>query len=462
MKTNNLILKISFLVLISTIIISCQKVVYEKFAENDSYWAKTETINSLPALCSNLDVDIAIIGGGYTGLSAAYHLAKMNPDLKIVVFEAKTLGSGASGRNGGMVLPSLLDEYSDNETFKWTYDLSVENMKFIDSLSKALNIDIDLVLDGYCETIYREDDVQEYEDYVDEANDAGIPLEFWDKQKTKEKLGTDLYFGAMFDPNGGSVHALKLVNLFKTAAENEGVIIYENSPITSFEEGETITLTVEANEIEYTVKAKNIVVATNAYTSKLGIFKNKIMPIHTQTAATEPLTQEQLEAINWKSRLPFYDSRIMLFHLVLTPDNRIIVGGGNVDYFFNNDIEYTGNIEKVSEMMREELVIMYPELEGVSFDYVWNGILGTTYDEVETVGVMGDDNNIFYGLAYNGHGVNQSILFGDVIAHLYAGKYHGWEDTEYYGYKLSNIPCEPFKFIGSNMFFKYWKWKDRQ
>jgi len=215
MKTNNLILKISFLVLISTIIISCQKVVYEKFAENDSYWAKTETINSLPALCSNLDVDIAIIGGGYTGLSAAYHLAKMNPDLKIVVFEAKTLGSGASGRNGGMVLPSLLDEYSDNETFKWTYDLSVENMKFIDSLSKALNIDIDLVLDGYCETIYREDDVQEYEDYVDEANDAGIPLEFWDKQKTKEKLGTDLYFGAMFDPNGGSIHALKLVNLFK-------------------------------------------------------------------------------------------------------------------------------------------------------------------------------------------------------------------------------------------------------
>jgi len=150
MKKINLISKICFLVLISTIIISCQKVVYQKFASNDSYWAKTETIRSLPALSSDLDIDIAIIGGGYTGLSSAYHLAKMNPDLKIVVFEAKTLGSGASGRNGGMVLTSLLDNYTDIETFKWTYDLSVENIKFIDSLSKALNINCDLVLNGYC------------------------------------------------------------------------------------------------------------------------------------------------------------------------------------------------------------------------------------------------------------------------------------------------------------------------
>lgn len=385
----------------------------------------------------------------------------MNPDLKIVVFEAKTLGSGASGRHGGMLLSSLLDEYEDEETLKWTYDLSVKNMQFIDSLSEALNIDCDLVLNGYCETIFREEDVQEYKDFVTEANQAGIPLEFWDKQKTKEKLGTDLYYGAMFDPNGGSVHAVKLIKLLKTAAENEGVTIYENSPVTSFDEGETIVLTVEAKGNSFKVEANDIVVATNAYTSKLGIFKNKIMPVHTQVAVTEPLTQEQLDAINWESRLPFYDSRIMLFHLVLTPDNRIVIGGGNVDTFWNNGLEYKGNISRVADMMLDELIIMYPELKGIKFEHVWNGILGTTYDEVATVGVMGDNKNIYYGLAYNGHGVNQSILFGDVIAHLYAGKYHGWEDTEYYGYKLSKIPPEPFKFVGSNMFFKYWKWKDR-
>ncbi len=458
---NKILINTVILIVISTILFSCQKVVFDKFVSNDSYWAKTETISSFPSLNSDLDVDIAIIGGGYTGLSAAYHLAKMNPDLKIVVFEAKTLGSGASGKNGGMVLTSLLDEYSDYETFKWTYDLSLKNIEFIDSLSKALNIDCDLVLDGYCETVFRQDDVQSYIDYVSEANKADIPLEFWDADKTAEQLGTDLYYGAMFDPNGGSVHPLKLVNLLKTAAQNQGVVIYENSPVISIEEGETITLYVEANEIEYTVKAKNIVVATNAYTSKLKIFKNKIMPVHTQVAATVPLTAEQLDAINKETWIPFYDSRIMLFHLVLTEDNRIVVGGGNVDYYFNNDIEYTGNIEKVSEMMLEELIIMYPQLNGITFEYIWNGILGVTYDEVETVGVMGEFENIYYGLAYNGHGVNQSILFGDVIAHLFEGKYNGWEDTEYFGYKLSRIPPEPFKYFGSNMMFKFWKWKDR-
>jgi len=461
MKKHFLLASMGAVVIISTFLISCEKLKIDKFANNDSFWAKSETIGVNPSLNADLKVDIAIIGGGYTGLSSAYHLAKMNPNLKIVVFEAKTIGSGASGRHGGMVLSSLLDEYSDLEIFKWTYDLSVNNMKFIDSLSKAMNMNCDLVLNGYCETIFREDDVTDYKEYVKDANQAGIPLEFWNKEKTKEKLGTDLYFGAMYDPNGGSVHAVKLVKLMKAAAEKQGVIVYENSLVVSFEEGKTIKLNVQANHSEYKVEANDIVVATNAYSSKLGIFKNKIMPVHTQVAVTEPLTPAQLESVNWESRLPFYDSRIMLFHLVLTPDNRIVVGGGNVNTYWNNGIEYKGNISKVADMMSDELIIMYPELKGIKFEYVWNGILGTTYDEVAIVGVMGDNKNIYYGLAYNGHGVNQSILFGDVIAHLYSGKYHGWEDSEYYGYDLSKIPPEPFKFVGSNLFFKYWKWKDR-
>jgi len=110
-------------------------------------------------------------------------------------------------------------------------------------------------------------------------------------------------------------------------------------------------------------------------------------------------------------------------------------------------------------MLLDDLVYIYPELKRIKFEYVWDGIIGITYDEVPTLGVMGKYNNIYYGLGYNGHGVNQSILSGNVIAHLYSGKYHGWEDTEYYGYELSNIPPEPFKFIGSNLLINYWKWK---
>ncbi|HRR18180.1 MAG TPA: FAD-dependent oxidoreductase [Ignavibacteriales bacterium] len=452
------IVTISLLIIISTFV-AYERVEISDFSNNNSYWVKSESLSVNPALNTNLKVDIAIIGGGYTGLSSAYHLAKMNPNLKIVVFEAKTLGSGASGRHGGMILPTLLDEYEDEKTFKLTYDLSVKNMHFIDSLSKAFNIDCNLVLNGYCETIYRKEDVQKYKDYVEEANKAGIPLEFWNKQKTQEKLGTGLYYGAIFDPNGGSVHAVKLIKLLKTAAESQGVIIYENSPVVSISEGKNIIITVETSGISYHVEAKDIVITTNAYTSKLGIFKNKIMPVHTQCAVTKPLTQSQLNVINWSSRLPFYDNRFLLFHLVLTPDNRIVIGGGNIDIYWNNGLKYKGNLAKVADMLLDELVYIYPELKGIKFEYVWDGIIGITYDEVPTLGVMGKYNNIYYGLGYNGHGVNQSILYGDVIAHLYSGKYHGWEDTEYYGYELSNIPPEPFKFIGSNLLINYWKWK---
>ncbi len=448
------------LIVVSVFINSCNEFDINEFDDNNSYWAKSESLNVTPSLKTDLKVDVAVIGGGYTGLSSAYHIAKTNPDLKVVVFEAKTLGNGSSGRHGGMLLPSLLVEYYDYETFKWNYDLSVANMKFIDSLSTTLNIDCDLVLNGYCETIYRKEYVQDYKLYIEEANEAGIPLEYWDKQKTKENLGMDSQYGAMFDPNGGSVHAIKLIKLLKTACENEGVIIYENSPVISFEEGKTIKLDIMTTNMQYSCEANDIVVATNAFSSKLGILKNKIMPIHTQVAATQQLTNSQIAAIKWNSRLPFYDSRIILFHLVLTPDNRIVIGGGNVDTYYNNGLEYKGNLSRSADFMLNELVVMYPKLKGIKFDYVWDGILGTTYDEVETVGVMGDHKNIYYGLAYNGHGVNQSILFGDVIAHLYIGKYHGWEDTEYYGYKLSDLPSEPFKFIGSNIYFKYWKWKD--
>jgi len=137
---------------------------------------KAKQLVLIPLFSSDLKVDVAVIGGGYTGLSSAYHLAKSNPGLKVVVFEAKTFGAGASGRHGGMVLSSLLDDYSDYETFKWNYDLSVSNMRFIDSLAKVLNIDCDIKINGYCETIFRKVDVNKYKEYVEEANEAGIPL----------------------------------------------------------------------------------------------------------------------------------------------------------------------------------------------------------------------------------------------------------------------------------------------
>ncbi|GAL24721.1 gamma-glutamyl-putrescine oxidase [Vibrio variabilis] len=303
-------------------------------------------------------MDIAVIGGGYSGLSSAWHLAKANPTLNIVIFEAKQVGSGASGRNGGMVLPGSeeMDFYEDGEASKRHYDLTVTSMKKLEALVKSTGVDADLLLDGYLEAILDEEDIAEYQEYVETANDLGIPLEYWNADETEEELGTERYVGAVYDPNGGQVHAMKLVNALRKAVELAGVTIYEHSPVTDIQEGKQITLSVAD---KHKVTADDIVLATNAFTSKLGYFGGRVFPVHAQSAVTEPLSEEQLDAIQWQPGIPYFDTRNLLFHLVLTPDNRIVIGGGNAEYEFNDGLVYKGDLDTVSDMMMTELVTLY-------------------------------------------------------------------------------------------------------
>ena len=428
-----------------------KKVVYEI---NDSYWALEQPLANA-SLNSNIDADIAIIGGGYTGLSSAWHLAKTNPDKKIVLLEARLLGNGGSGRNGGMILPSmgteLYDTLDDGKYQKRVYDLSVANIKKFMEVDSLSGIDCDLCLNGYVYGILQKDQIKVKKEYVTNCNKIGIPLVFWDKEKTKKELGTDRYEGAIFDPNGGSLHAMKFIKALKKLCEESGVTIYENSPVNTIDEGKIIKLTVGKNN--YAISANSIVLSTNAFTSKLGYFKGKTAPLHVQVAATRPLNQQEIKAVQWRSRLPYYDSRTMLYHLVLTPDNRIIIGGGNADYFYNKDVKYNKEIKIPTEIMLKELKQLYPELKDITFDYSWNGVIGITLDGTPAYGVTGKNKNIYYAIAYNGHGVLQTIMHGDIIAHLYNKQKHPW--TELVSGKVGVMPPDPFLCIGFNSYKRY-------
>lgn len=431
------------------------------FDPNDSYWA-LEKPPASPPVQEDLSVDVAVIGGGYTGLSSAWHLARASPGLDVVLLEARQVGHGASGRHGGMVLPQTgvesFEIASDLETHKLVYDLTVAGMASLRRLVQSTGGDCDLQLDGYVHTFLDEEDLPYYEQYVQQAVQAGIPLELMDGDETARELGTEMFAGGVFDPHGGSVHAMKLVRALAKAALEAGVRLFGDSPVTGIEEGETIVLRV--GDGRRTVRAKAIVLATNGYTSKLGYFKSQVMPLHVQTAVTPPLTGGQLADMAWDSRLPFFDSRNALYHLVLTPDDRIVIGGGSAEYFFGNDVCYRGNLSAISDMMQAELWRMYPALRGMRFEYVWNGILGMSFDGTPGVGVTGKHRNIFYGLAYNGQGVNLSFLFGEVIAALHQGKTHPWLETPYAGDTLPYIPPEPFRWIGTQLAIRYYDWDD--
>jgi glycine/D-amino acid oxidase-like deaminating enzyme len=432
-----------------------KKVVYET---NDSYWAIEQPIANAP-LTSDIDADIVIIGGGFTGLSAAWHLAKTNTDKKIVLFEAKVLGSGASGRSGGMILPSKgPDMYDVAENQKAIYDISVEYMNTFREIDSLSGIDFELKLNGYAYAIVHKEQANDKKKYVDQASKAGIPLVFWDKEKTLKQLGSHRYEGAIYAPNGGSLHPMKFIKAIKKLCEDAGVKIYENSPVNSIEEGNIIKMTV--GEKNHIVLAKSIVLATNAYTSKLGYFKGSTFPLHVQCAATRPLTNEELESLNWQSRLPFYDSRTMLYHLILTADNRIVIGGGNADYFYKKGVEYNKDMKIPTEIMLNELKQIYPQLKNITFDYSWNGVIGITMSGNPAYGVTGKNNNIYYAVAYNGHGVLQTILHGDIIAHLYNKQKHPW--TNLVSGKAGVLPPDPFLYLGFNTFNQYIRFDDKK
>jgi gamma-glutamylputrescine oxidase len=430
------------------------------FDTNQSLWMRNQPPHN-PPLTADLDVEVAVIGGGFTGLSSAYHIAQGAPGKSVVVLEAKGVGNGASGRNGGMLLPNTANEYmqvpSTPEVHKEVYGASLESMQELVALAKSSAVEGAVEPVGALETLETEREAEKGRAYAEKARGLGIPAEFWDGRKTAAAIGTAVYTGALFDPNGGHVHPMKLVHVLKLAAENAGARIYEDSPVESIEEGGVHRIHMSDGQ---TVKAKSLVLATNAYTSKLGYFRNAIVPVYNYVAATPPLSGKQLSQAGWQSRMPFNDSRTLVYYLGMTRDNRIHIGGGTAAYSFNDG---TGERPdpRAWKNLQEQFVRLFPALQGVEFETRWSGVVDMTLDWAPLVGVTGKNRNVYYGLGYCGHGVNLTFLFGRIIADLEANRAQKWSHLPFVNRKPCYLPNEPFRWLGVQLEMAYDRLKDR-
>ena len=178
-----------------------------EFEPNQSYWARSQPPQN-PPLTENITADVAILGGGFTGLSSAYYIRTISPHKRVVVLEANGCGNGASGRNGAMVLTMTADRYmqlsADPATDKRIYDLTAQNIQALAKLSAATGIDCELETNGALQVLSTADDVKSAQAYVEAARSVGIPVEFWNSQKTAAAIGTNQYQGAFFDPSAGT------------------------------------------------------------------------------------------------------------------------------------------------------------------------------------------------------------------------------------------------------------------
>jgi glycine/D-amino acid oxidase-like deaminating enzyme len=428
--------------------------------ENRSYWSRALPAPN-PPLRQDLEVDLAVIGGGFTGLAAAYYLRTKFPLRSVLLLEAQRCGNGASARNGGMLLTLTEDRYmqtgSNFPLDKRIYDLTVENIRALRGITGAANIDCDLEIHGALQVCNSPEHLADGQEYVSKARRAGIPVELWDRSTTAQALGTDAYGGALFDPNSGQVHPGKLVAALKIAAETAGVKICEHSQVLHIDEGAVHRITTSGG---FTVKAKTLVLATNAYSSKLGYLRRAICPVFDYVGITPPLSDAQFSAVRWNSRMPFNDSRVETYYLGLTPDHRIHIGGGPVDYCFNDGTAEPAAAQQGYQRIHDELLRIFPALTGTKFETTWSGVVDMSLDQSPAVGVMGKNHNVLYGIGFSGHGVNLTSLFGRIIADLAGGGGEQWAWLPFVNRLPPYLPNEPFRWLGIESALRYYRLTD--
>ncbi len=425
------------------------------FAVNTSYWS-IELAEKNPAPTTDIVCDIAIVGGGFTGLSTAYYLTQNLPSAHVVVLEAERCGNGASGRNGAMLMNLTGDTYmdmsADRALHERLYRLTVDNIGRLAALSKRYGIDLDLELNGTLVVGESRADADQFADIAAAAQRRGVPMQFWNADQVRNHIGSRIYSSGLLEPNSGQLHPGKLVRLWKTAAQSSGAIIHESTQVSDIQHGDTVQIHLANGR---TVRTRKLVLATNAYTSKLGYLRNAVVPIVNHVAITAPIAPAQLEKAGWRARMPFCDNRINVTYLGITPDRRIHIGGASEQYQFNNGVTLPSDTQGAIQRLRDEFERLFPELGQVAFERHWWGLVDMSADESPAVGHFDAHDNIYYAVGLSGHGVNLTSVLGRILADVVAGRGAQWNWFPYLNRLPPYLPNEPLRWLAAQAAFAF-------
>lgn len=354
-------------------------------------------------------VDVAIIGGGYTGLSAARTLAKQG--VSVVVLEAETIGWGASSRNGGMTLTGLkvamqtaIARYG-KDLAKELFQCSLDSVNIVEQIVKEENIDCGFARTGHLLTANKPkhyDSLQGEVDFM--AKEFNHNVRLVSPKDLRSEIGTDIYHGALVDEVSGGLNPAQYVTGLAGAAARAGAILCARAHVKKLERrGKRFFIQTERGNLE----AESVLVATSGYTGgATKKLKKRIIPIGSFIIASERLSDELARELSPKNRMIFdYKHFLNYFRLW---DNRMIFGG-RAAFFPENE----NTIARSGEILRREMIQVYPQLKDAKVEYVWGGTLDFAFDQMTHVG---EEDGIFYSLGYAGHGVAMATYLGVTVA----------------------------------------------
>lgn len=385
------------------------------------YAASVNRSFEAPPLAGDCRADVCIVGGGFTGLNTALELAERG--LSVVLLEARRIGWGASGRNGGQLIRGV---GHDVEQFR-----PVLGAEGVDELKRLGFLAVDLVRQriarhaiacdltwGYCDLATKPRHLEDFDADLADLQRLGYPhpLRRVARAELGEVIGSARYLGGLVDLGSGHLHPLNLALGEAAAAQALGVRVHERSPVTRIDHAAPVVV----HTAQGRVRADTLVLACNAYLGQLEPrLAGKVLPAGSYIIATEPLSAARCREL-LPANMAVCDQRVALDYFRLSADGRLLFGGA---------CHYSGrDPQDIRAYMRPKLLKVFPQLAQVGIDYQWGGMIGIGANRLPQIGRLPDHPHIYYAQAYAGHGLNATHLAGRLLAEAIAGRQGGGFD----------------------------------
>ncbi len=383
-----------------------------------SLWAHTAApARALPSLSGDVQADVVIIGAGYTGLSAAHHIAKSG--LQPVVLEANQPGWGASGRNGGVITAKFRVSFRDIDAAhgramaRRMYEIAHESVDIVEELVSEFGITAArLTRSGQVKAAHNDATLQtaigEAEWMKREMGDAEVRI--LDANQVRDETGSNAFVGGVLNPGSGGIHPLNYLRGLVEGLSSRGVAIFQDTPVLQLrrESGGIVAETPFG-----AVRAKQAIIATNSYsdlTPATRHMRRTLIPFRSAIIATEPLPRNLAGRLMPTGRTYTETKRMMRWFRMV--DNRVVFGGRGAFGKQDSDAAFTA--------LRKAMIGIFPELAEVPVAFKWSGLVGMTLDSVPHIGRL--DEQTLFSLGYNGAGVAMSSLMGRYLAAFVRGE----------------------------------------